>query len=61
MGINWFSVDYEGGNISKKKDLDRAIQALKWWRYRDLNPGPHGYEPCALNQLSYTALFDYLV
>ena len=20
----------------------------KWWRRRDLNPGHHGYEPCAL-------------
>ncbi len=30
-------------------------QEEEWWLEADLNRRPHGYEPCALNQLSYLA------
>ena len=30
------------------------------WAYLDLNQGPHAYQACALNQLSYRPFDNYI-
>lgn len=37
-----------GGHFFRRWEL--------WWRWRDLNPRPLGYEPSELTDLLYTAI-----
>ena len=39
---------FETETKEKNLKVDRNLEVLIWWAFRDSNPGPTGYEPVAL-------------